>query len=81
MIWNFVSLFTMYVYQKKFKKEFSFVSFEQNMRKKMHFKSLIYKTISQRQSIIYKNEKLVRFTNFHLVHNSDGFFTICYFKI
>jgi len=36
------------VLQQKFKNEFSFVSFEQNMRKKMHFKSLIYKTISQR---------------------------------
>jgi len=27
------------VFQKKFKKEFSFVSFEQNMRKKMHVKA------------------------------------------
>lgn len=24
--------------------------------------------------IIYKNEKLVRFTEFHLIHNSEGFF-------
>jgi len=24
--------------------------------------------------IVYKNEKLVRFTNFHHVHNSEGFF-------
>jgi len=31
--------FVCVVLQKKFKKEFSFVSFEQNMRKKMHVKA------------------------------------------
>jgi hypothetical protein len=24
--------------------------------------------------IVYKNEKLVTFTNFHPIHNSEGFF-------
>jgi hypothetical protein len=27
--------------------------------------------------IIYKNEKLVRFTNFHPIHNSEGLFLQC----
>jgi hypothetical protein len=31
--------------------------------------------------IIYKNENLVRFSDFDLVHNSECLFIICYYKI